>query len=271
MKMIASKGAWTVMRLAGVVGVLLAARTLLTAPPTEASSPDVIEQHQQEVMNHCLEISNLRNPQPMGSIITFGDDVGYDALMVRGHYPQPHMSNQVGRSLCLFNRRTRHAYTSDASQPSRYTSRHFGFQFDYPVDFVVESRSGSETGSDRSIESIDVWMQRDYDAIQSEAPPIESPPNVSVTVRQNPRRLALRDWVMQSNQFALSDRFTTLTVAGQPAIAFHSTGLYEYENIVLSIPNRSEVIVLSLGTVGMPESDVIYRPVFQQMISSLQF
>jgi hypothetical protein len=171
----------------------------------------------------------------------------------------------------LFNRQTRQAYTSDASQPSRYTSNRFGFQFDYPVDFVVESRSASENGSDRPIESIDIWTQRDYDAIQSEVPPTELPPNISVAVQQNPQRLPLRDWVMQNNWFVSPDRFTSLTIAGQRAIAFHSTGLYESENVLLSIPNSSDVIVFSLDTTGIPESDAVYRPAFEQILASLQF
>lgn len=81
-----------------------------------ASSPDAWKQHRQEVIKSCLKVSGLRNPQPVGDIITFSDEVGYDALLVRGRYPQPHMNNQVGQSLCLFNRKTRQAYTTEANQ-----------------------------------------------------------------------------------------------------------------------------------------------------------
>jgi len=34
--------------------------------------------------------------------------------LLSGHYPQPHMKNQPGRELCLFDRRTRTAVVSDA-------------------------------------------------------------------------------------------------------------------------------------------------------------
>lgn len=232
--------------------------------------PYAIEQHQREVLNRCLQISGLRNPQPVGSMIIFGDDVGYDALMVRGNYPQPHMNNQMGESLCLFNRRTRQAYSSDASQPNRHTSNRFEFQFDYPTGFIVESESSSAE-ENRSLEWINLWTQRDYDEIQSRSTPTELPPNVSVAVQQNPQRLALRDWVMRNNQFASPNGFRSLTIAGQDAIAFQSTGLYDYENVVLTMPSSPDVIVIRLDKDGLPEREDIYRPAFQKIISSLQF
>jgi hypothetical protein len=95
---------------------IIVGNLLLVGSTATASSPDAWEQHYQEVTARCLEVSGLRNPQPVGDVITFPDDVGYDALLVRGHYPQPHMKNQVGQSLCLFNKRTREAYTTEANQ-----------------------------------------------------------------------------------------------------------------------------------------------------------
>ncbi|NJP12502.1 MAG: hypothetical protein HC866_26055 [Leptolyngbyaceae cyanobacterium RU_5_1] len=253
-----------------LVGLLLVTRALLTST-AEASSPDAIKKHQQEVLNRCLKASGLKDPKPVGTIIIFGNDVGYDALMVRGNYPQSHMNNQMGQSLCLFNRRTRQAYVSDASQRNRYTSNRSGVQFNYPTGFLVESKSSSGTGDDRSLEWIDLWTQRDYDGIKSNRTPSELPPNVSVSVQQNPRRLALKEWVMQNNQFASPQRFRPVKVAGTNAIAFQSTGLYEYENVALTKPNSSDVIVIRLDKVGMPENDAVYRPAFQQILASLQF
>jgi hypothetical protein len=262
-----------VMALAAVVmiGISIAIKILFPDTTARASSADAIEQHQQEVRQQCLQVSGLRNPQPIGNIVTFGDEVGYDALMVRGSYPQPHMNNQMGQALCLFNRRTRQAYSGDASQSNRYISDRSGFQFDYPGGFVVESKPSSGEGDDRSFEWVELWTQRDYDGIQSNVTPTELPPNVSVAVQQNPQRLPLRDWVMQNNQFASPDRFTSLTVAGQSAIAFQSTGLYEYENVVLEIPTNLTIMLIRLDKDGLPERDALYRPAFQQILSSLQF
>lgn len=55
---------------------------------------------------NCSHIDNLFQS-------FFSAMVEYDALLVRGNYPQQHMNNQVGQSLCLFNRQTRQAYVSE--------------------------------------------------------------------------------------------------------------------------------------------------------------
>jgi hypothetical protein len=267
MKAIASKKSWVISLLVSGLATLLIAN-ILPNTIAKASSPDAIRQHQKEVIERCLQVSGLQKPQPVGSIVTFGDDVGYDVLMVRGHYPQPHMNNQIGKSLCLFNRATRQAQSSDASQPSRHSNDRTGLQFDYSTDFVLEVNSA---GGGNAIERVDLWTQRDYEGIQSNTQPTEFPPNVSVAVEQNSKQLDLKDWVAQSNQFTSPQRFTSLTIAGQRAIAFQSTGLYEYENVVLATPASSEVIVIRLDKDGLPEREGIYRPVFQQILSSLRF
>jgi hypothetical protein len=269
MKAIASKKLWMIVLLISGIATLLITRMLpnITA---RASSSDAIRQHQKEVTNRCLQVSGLEKPQPVGSIVTFGDDIGYDVLMVRGHYPQPHMNNQIGKSLCLFNRATRQAQSSDASQPSRYNSDRTGFQFDYSTDFVAEVKVPNSDG-DSAIERVDLWTQRDYEGIQAIKEPTELPLNISVAVEQNLKQLDLREWVTQNNQFTSPQRFTSLTIAGQRAISFQSTGLYDYENLVLTTPVSSEVIVIRLGKDGLPEHEGIYRPVFQQVLSSLRF
>ncbi|NJR49814.1 MAG: hypothetical protein HC780_09870 [Leptolyngbyaceae cyanobacterium CSU_1_3] len=94
---------------------LIVGGLLVTGITAEASSPDAWRQHSQEVTNRCIKVSGLRNAQPAGQIVSFGDNAGYDALLVRGNYPQPTMNNQVGQFLCLFDRRTRQAYTSEAN------------------------------------------------------------------------------------------------------------------------------------------------------------
>ncbi|MEA5593017.1 hypothetical protein [Rivularia sp. UHCC 0363] len=88
----------------------------LTINYVTASSPEAWATHRKEVISSCIRVSGLRNARSAGEIITFSDDVGYDALLVKGNYPQPHMNNRIGKMLCLFNRRTRKADVSEANQ-----------------------------------------------------------------------------------------------------------------------------------------------------------
>jgi hypothetical protein len=99
-----------------VLFTLILGGLLATATTAKASSPGTWEKHYQQVNASCLNVSNLQNVQPIGSIFSFDDEVGYDALLIRGNYSQPCMNNQVGQFLCLFNRRTRQAYVSEVKQ-----------------------------------------------------------------------------------------------------------------------------------------------------------
>lgn len=82
---------------------------------TLASSPEAWLAHEKEVTSRCMKASGLRNAKPAGDIIDFDDRVGFTALLIIGTYPQPHMNNRKGHSLCLFDRRTRMPYVSEAN------------------------------------------------------------------------------------------------------------------------------------------------------------
>jgi hypothetical protein len=93
---------WGCMPAAAVAGVAL------------ASTPQAWSDYDAEVLKACAAASSLRNPHAAGQRIDFDDVTGYSALLLTGHYPQPHMKNQAGRELCLFDRRTRTAVVSEA-------------------------------------------------------------------------------------------------------------------------------------------------------------
>ncbi|MEO1349371.1 MAG: DUF1131 family protein [Cyanobacteria bacterium J06635_15] len=90
--------------------MILTSSTLLTVPAT-ASNPEAWAEHNQEVIESCLAISSLATPEVAGEIIRFGDDIGYDALLLqdsRGVAPA---------QLCLFNRGSRTAHVTEAIVP----------------------------------------------------------------------------------------------------------------------------------------------------------
>ena len=62
----------------------------------------------------------LRRRQPieahktLGKPALFSDDAGYTALLLQGRYPQKHMTNRLGRELCLFERKSGTAHVTEA-------------------------------------------------------------------------------------------------------------------------------------------------------------
>ncbi|MBD2054482.1 hypothetical protein H6F88_00260 [Oculatella sp. FACHB-28] len=117
---------------------LTTAGLLVTAIAVQASSPEAWEQHYQEVRTSCLNVSGLNNAEPVGEIITFSDDVGYDALLVSGTYPQPDLNNQAGQVLCLFNRQTRQAIVSEADGLQQPVSDHLSGVPGQPIGQVIQ-------------------------------------------------------------------------------------------------------------------------------------
>ena len=81
-----------------------------------ASSPAAWSAHDREVANACAKASGLKDAVATGEPMVFDDSVGMTALLVSGRYPQPHMKNQRGHALCLFDRKTREAKIAPADQ-----------------------------------------------------------------------------------------------------------------------------------------------------------
>ncbi len=80
----------------------------------ECATADAWAAFEKEVVSACVAASNLRNAKPGGKLIDFDDRVGFTAVVIDGRFSQPHMKNQRGRVLCLFDKRTRTAFVSDA-------------------------------------------------------------------------------------------------------------------------------------------------------------
>ena len=81
---------------------------------TFASSASSWKKHNQSLKSACLKASQLKNTKVVSDIMTFDDRVGYSAVILEGHYPQVHMTNQRGRELCLWQRSTQKASVTEA-------------------------------------------------------------------------------------------------------------------------------------------------------------
>jgi len=94
--------------------LLLALACLAALPPALASSANAWATHKVEVVSKCSQASGLKEPRLIGDLIEYDDRVGYSVALIAGLYPQPHMRQQPGRSLCLFNKRSRTAHAAPA-------------------------------------------------------------------------------------------------------------------------------------------------------------
>ncbi|MGH8680845.1 MAG: hypothetical protein ACREVP_04970 [Burkholderiales bacterium] len=92
---------------------------IATVGVAHGTTPDAWAAHAKEVVSACAAASNLRDAKPGGNIVDFDDRAGFTAVVIDGRYPQPHMKNKRGRVLCLFDKRTRTPFVSDADSMLR--------------------------------------------------------------------------------------------------------------------------------------------------------
>lgn len=92
------------------VFLLIASATLVS--PVNAASTEAWKALDKAVIDSCMKASQLKEVRAVGKT-GFDDSVGYETLMLRGRYPQPHMKNQPGAELCLYNRQSKKATVSE--------------------------------------------------------------------------------------------------------------------------------------------------------------
>jgi hypothetical protein len=86
----------------------------ITAFNVAASSEAAWANGDKALQAACLKASGLKEAKAAGSIIHYGDEVGYSALLLSGRYPQAFMHNKPGKELCLYQRATKKAVIQDA-------------------------------------------------------------------------------------------------------------------------------------------------------------
>lgn len=86
--------------------VLLLATLAGAISQAQASSPDAWQQLDKTERATCLKASQLKDVKVLGKPASFDDQVGYDALLLQGRYPQKHMNNRKGVELCLYHRQS---------------------------------------------------------------------------------------------------------------------------------------------------------------------
>lgn len=83
------------------------------ASHANASTPEAWSALDKAMIDSCLKASQLKNTKPAGASAMFDDSVGYSALLLKGRYRQPHMKNQAGTELCLYQRQSKKATVTE--------------------------------------------------------------------------------------------------------------------------------------------------------------
>jgi hypothetical protein len=143
-----------------------------------------------------------------------------------------------------------------------YLSDRFGFRVVSPSGYTIApSETTPSTQPATPLEVLEVWKQSDF-LTRISLP--ETPPIISITVYNNSPQLPLTHWKGELS----SNDDQPLTVAGQKAIAYTSTGLYEYDNVLFTSPDSRYVFRLS---VGYTDTNAPIRQTFQELVSSFTF
>lgn len=84
------------------------------AAPVHASSDAAWAAHRRDVVNACLQATDLGQARPAGDLIEFDDRIGLTALAVTGIEASKGAKPRRARVLCIFDRKTRYAQVADA-------------------------------------------------------------------------------------------------------------------------------------------------------------
>ncbi|MCM1984322.1 GUN4 domain-containing protein [Lyngbya confervoides] len=143
-----------------------------------------------------------------------------------------------------------------------------GLRFIYPEGYYVDSATAYRSPDPNSAlqKSWEIWKAADYrpwgGRYPAEPAGSEPPPHISLEILRNPEAKPLQQWMESPTSPAMPK-----IVAGQPAIAYRATGLYEYDVVLLNHPN-GDVVKLQVGYLDAADP---LRSVFQVVLDSLTF
>lgn len=149
----------------------------------------------------------------------------------------------------------------EQNEEAYYMVNRYGFRFVVPVGYVPNDVSQPAANPTDPVYELELWTRADFD-IRETLP--EAPPLIRILIYENPQQLPLENW--KGELSADDDR--PITVSGQDAIAYSSTGLYESDNVLVSSPDGRYVVRL-MGNYMDSESPM--RQVFQNLVANWTF
>lgn len=158
-----------------------------------------------------------------------------------------------------------HTTTSreEVTTTNTYAVEHVGIRFEYPKVYTLTSRHEFYEGQESHILTILNASTTVPD--MSEGPIAMSVIEIPVATSTN-----LETWIREHSisNFALSPdkTFASTTVAGEPALAYRHSGLYEFDAV--AVKHNAKIYVLS--TSWMNQNDAI-RQDFKDLLASVTF
>lgn len=126
-----------------------------------------------------------------------------------------------------------------------YTNDSYGFAFDYPSTYVLSQRDVKATKDVQAHHQITLMLAVDAARITDNG---EFPPSITFDIYKNPKKLSLSAWATSTKDslYYLSEeqRLHTAVVAGQPAVAYVWSGLYQGSSYIFT--QRGNIIVASV-------------------------
>lgn len=143
-----------------------------------------------------------------------------------------------------------------------YLSDRFGFRTLFPSGYIITpSETKPSTKPALPLQVLELWQQADF--MKRDSLP-ETPPIIHITVYNNFKPLPLTYW---KGELSRKDD-QPLTVAGQTAIAYTSTGLYDSDHVLFRSRDARYVFRI---TVGYTDAKAPIRHTFQELLASFTF
>ncbi len=151
---------------------------------------------------------------------------------------------------------SRKAVTQKSS--NLYQNQQMGVKFEYPEGYTVDASKEQQT--------INVWLDKDYQAVKSGKYQNTQPPShLNISVEANPQKLSAEEWVKGNESFLDPEQFSNKAIAGKQGLAFRSSGLFEFEHLVIPADDGNKMIVISIA-----EGDKKSQKVLNKVASSLE-
>lgn len=126
---------------------------------------------------------------------------------------------------------------------------------------IVNATENSSTQLNAPLQVLEIWKPEDY---ANRIHLTESPTIISISVHSNPLHLPLENW---KDKLSCNDA-RPFTVAGQQALAYSATRLYESDNVLFNSPDGRYVFHFKGDYLSTSDSS---RQTFQDILSSFGF